>query len=156
MAVIFKLINFAVFTALLYALLRKPVKEFLSKRHISVGEVIASAKKAFEAARKEESSWSERAKGVEAEIKKITDDMRSDGELERGKIVEQAKRYAGQMVQDASSFVKNETSRVAQDIKRAAAKEMTELVMSGFSKQMTSAEQMKAAERAEREISESL
>ncbi len=137
MALIFKLINFVIFVGLLAYFLRKPIAAFWLDRQKSHSDTITTAKNSYENIKAEELSLAERLKGLPSEIKAITDEIKTEGELERLRIVEQSKRYATQIEENAMLTANYEKGVAVQKLKAFIGTEALELAKAEIMKDIS-------------------
>jgi F-type H+-transporting ATPase subunit b len=98
--------------ALIYAFAKKPIREGLTRRKAKIeqGMKDAAALRAQARARLEE--YEQKLASIEEEVERVRRDMRRDGELERARILTEARARRERMERDARLLVEQELSAV--------------------------------------------
>lgn len=94
MALVYKLINAALFAGLLFIFLRRPLREFWRNRSETLSQRIELARKHRANAEAQFNELSNRMAKIQAEMQALRDQLEKDGVLECEKIVKSAKDYA--------------------------------------------------------------
>lgn len=149
---IFKLINFLIFAGILAYFLRKPAGEFWRDRHKKIKEIALSAETVYKIAFEEEKDWNGKSKDIDREISELTQELKKEGEMERARIVKQARYYAEQLKKDAHAFCEYETELAIAEIKKFTVETAVELVTKRLLKETTDEEHAKIANSALKEI----
>jgi F-type H+-transporting ATPase subunit b len=98
---VFMLLNFGIFLLILYKTLLPAGQKMSAERHDQIKTALDEAAKLREQAQKKLSEYEARIKDVDAEVKKIVDDIRAGAEEDKKRILENAERQAKQMKHDA-------------------------------------------------------
>lgn len=152
LSVIYKLVNFAIFAGIIIYFVRRPVTEFFRKRSSEIGKAVSDAEDMHANVLQEEKLWNERMTGMASEIDHLTKEIRTEGELERLRIIEQARRYAAQAKQNAVISIGFEKSRAIDRLKRTVLSEAVDIATERLSKETTEEESLELAFRAAKEI----
>ncbi|MBI2341016.1 MAG: ATP synthase F0 subunit B [Deltaproteobacteria bacterium] len=137
---VFREINFLILIAVLFFLLRKPVKEFFKHRSATLKGEVEEAKKLNSEARKQHEEISHRLKKVEQETQGLVDSFKKDGEMERGKLLEQARVYAEKIREDAKKIAENEVKKAREDLKEMTVELARNLAQKSIEREMTDAD----------------
>ncbi|OGQ48313.1 MAG: hypothetical protein A3I09_00305 [Deltaproteobacteria bacterium RIFCSPLOWO2_02_FULL_47_10] len=149
---IFKLINFLIFASILGYFLRKPAGEFWRDRHKKIGEIVSSAEAAYKTAFEEEKDWNNKFKDIGMEISELTQELKKEGEMERARIMKQARHYAEQLKKDAHTSGEYETELAIAEIKKITVEMAVELATKRLLRETTDEEHAKIANSALKEI----
>lgn len=112
-------INFAVYVALLTALLRKPIKNGWAARRERIAEDVAAATSEMEAAERELAAVEALTKNIAQEQERARVEIVKQGELEASAIVSAAKQKATRITSQVAELLQGE-SRSAQASFRAS------------------------------------
>jgi F-type H+-transporting ATPase subunit b len=116
-----RVINFAVLVGFLYWAAAKKVKEFFVGRREDIKTALAQAVAEKEEAEKKFKDYSERLDKATKEINDIIETIKTQGLIEKGKIIEDAKKTAEKMKEDS-------TMRMEQEFKAAVGQLRVEAV----------------------------
>ena len=125
---LYRVLNFALVVALLVYFLRKPIKKGLSGRSEGIEKALADAKKAKEEAEAKFAEYDLKLAQATAEIAEISAAIQREGELEKQKIIENAKEMAIKIGQEAEKAAVEKAAKKAAEKAAAeqAAKEAAE------------------------------
>lgn len=112
---IFMLINFGIFLIILGKTLLPAGQKMSAERHDQIKNALEEAAKLRDQAAAKLAEFETRIKDVDAEVKKIVDDIRAGAEEDKKRILENAERQAKQMQHDAEL-------RIAAEIEMARAR----------------------------------
>jgi F-type H+-transporting ATPase subunit b len=113
-------VNFGLWLALLYVLLRRPLSEFLTNRKAAVVEGLAEARRLKEEAEAKYREYSQRIDNLDAEIARLREEIRRGGLAERDRIVAEASRKAEKMRDEARFLVAQQLKQLREDLTREA------------------------------------
>jgi F-type H+-transporting ATPase subunit b len=99
-------INFTILVLLLVYFLRKPVREMISSRHLSIKKFFEEAQLQKAEAERKYREFSEKLNAFEAEAKKILETARADGETLKNKIVKDAHATAERIIKETELTAK--------------------------------------------------
>ncbi len=134
--VAFPWINFSILFFLLIFLLRRPLKDFLLARSISLAQSIEAQAHEKQDAEAKALNYERRLKNIEKEVQDLTAALKKEGELARVRIVEDAK--------ESSERIREMTERIGRQEVRKAKERLKEEAVE------------LAAEFAEKRVRESL
>jgi F-type H+-transporting ATPase subunit b len=117
---LYRLLNFAFVVALLVYFLAKPLKKGLSGRREDIEKALAAAKKAKEEAEAKFAEYDRKLAQATEEIAEISAAIRREGELEKLKIIENAKQMALKIEQDAEKTAALEVAKARVALQREA------------------------------------
>ena len=122
---IFMLINFGIFLLILGKTLWPAGQKLSQERHDQIKNALDEAAKLREQAAKKLAEYETRIKDVDAEVKKIVDDIRAAADEDKKRILENAQRQAAQMKHDAELRIAAEIEmarhKLAREVATAAA-----------------------------------
>ena len=117
---LYRVLNFAIVVGILWYFLAKPLKNGLSKRTKDIEKNLAEAKQAKEEAEEKFAEYDRKLTQATEEIAEISDAIRREGELEKQKIIENAKITAAQIEKDAEAAVNLEIAKAKEQLQREA------------------------------------
>ena len=122
---IFMLINFGIFLLILAKTLLPAGQKMSRERYDQIKTALDEAAKLREQAQKKLAEYEGRIKDVDAEVKKIVDDIRAAADEDKKRILENAERQAKQMKHDAELRIAAEIEmarhQLAKEVAAAAA-----------------------------------
>lgn len=139
------LVNFGIWLALLFFMLRKPLSEFLRNRRASVVEGMEEAKRVKEEAEAKYKEYSERIENLDAELERLREEMRRAGQEERERIVAAANEKAAKMRAEASFLVEQQMKQLRMDLTREAIEAAVRTAEELLTKQTSAADQERLA-----------
>lgn len=148
----FKMLNFVIFLTLLLVFTRKPAQNLWIQRRKLISDAISAATGAYDNAKAEESRWAARFNCLKEEAAAIMENLKSEGEFERKRMLEQANLYAYRLLKDARAFSGHETERAIEEIKRRTVDKAIEMAAGRLLKELSTEKGEALAERASREM----
>jgi len=124
---LWRIINFTILVVLLYLLLAKRVKEFLTTRREAIKTALEEARKAREEAERKYREYEERLAILDKRIGKIFSELRAEGEIEKERIVEEAKKAAERIKEQSRLTVAQEVKKAKEGIKEEVARLVIEM-----------------------------
>ncbi len=103
-----RVVNFTIMAAILYKLLKKPAGGFFVSRRENIQKMLAELEGKKKEAELKTAEYKAKMAGLEEETKKIVDELIVEGETERKKIIESAKKQAEYITQQAHLAVQQE------------------------------------------------
>lgn len=100
-ALIWPIINVATLVGILVYTTRAPLREFLKTRRKSIGEELIRVRELMESAKTKYEEFTAKLKAIDAEVLSLNEQVRSDAERMRSRILADAKQNAGSIVSDA-------------------------------------------------------
>ena len=129
-------VNFVIFIAGLIYATRKPMRAAMQKRHDSIKQTIEENQKAYDAAKDRHDTYRTKLAQVDQESRELIESSKSDGGLERDRIIAGARDYAKRLRSDAEGVAKNEEERarlrLKSDIALQALKSAQEMLRRGL------------------------
>jgi F-type H+-transporting ATPase subunit b len=114
--VFYQAINFFCLVGLLYYFLRKPVKAHFAKRHNDLTTAIREAKKLKDEAEAKRQEYVLKIKTLESESAKILNQIRTEGESSKLRIIEEAKRISELIQTEAKRAANNEIEKARAEL----------------------------------------
>ncbi|MBM4326615.1 MAG: ATP synthase F0 subunit B [Deltaproteobacteria bacterium] len=106
-----RIIDTLVLVALLYYIMRKPLKKFFVDRTDQIEKDLAEAKEQREQAQQTLKEYEAKLAGMEQELEKMRADLSKASELESEKVVANAQRMASSMVEAAKIAAEQEVRK---------------------------------------------
>jgi F-type H+-transporting ATPase subunit b len=120
-------VNFVILLVVLYLVGRKPLRAYMSERRSGVASDLDGAAKVLRDAELRLAEWSEKANGLEAEVADIKRKAQASAEVERERIVTDARAAAERIRSEARRAVERETLRARVALREEAADLAVEL-----------------------------
>jgi F-type H+-transporting ATPase subunit b len=117
---LYRIFNFAIVVAILVYFLTKPIKKGLAGRREGIEKALADAKQAKEEAEAKFAEYDRKLARATEEIAEISDSIRREGELEKIKIIDSAKKMAVKIEQDAEKAAELEVAKARTELQREA------------------------------------
>ncbi|MGC9196124.1 MAG: F0F1 ATP synthase subunit B [Syntrophobacteraceae bacterium] len=114
---ILRTVAFVIVVGVLYKLLKKPIADFLNSRREEIKTLLAELETKTAQAKAEHEKVLARMASLEAETKKIVDELIAEGEAERQKIIEAAHREAAYIQQQAEIAIEQEVQAARDGLK---------------------------------------
>lgn len=137
---VFPYVNFLVFAVLLVKFAGKPLRELFGKRKREFQALVESAKETQNQARQQLAVLNERLAGLDKEVQDIKDAARRDAEDEARKIIEQGKKLATYMKEEAVRVAEAEISKARDDLQQEILVSVRQKVEEKIRQDMTSDE----------------
>jgi len=119
---LYRLLDFAIMAAILVYFLAKPLKKGLAGRREDIEQSLAEAKRAKEEAEAKFAEYDRKLTQATEEIAEISAAIRREGELEKQKIIENAKQMAIKIEQDAEKAAELEVAKARAELQSEAVK----------------------------------
>lgn len=118
---IWPIINFAIFVAVLFYVGRKPIREFLKKRTEMIEKSLKDAEEAKELAKKTFEEVRDRLKNTDREIEEILALAKKAGEKEKDALIAEGKRLKDKILEQAKVNIEFELQKAKEAIKSESA-----------------------------------
>ena len=118
---LYRVLNFSIVVAILVYFLTKPLKKGLAGRRENIEKALQEAQKAKEEAEAKFAEYDRKLTQATEEIAEISDAIRREGELEKQKIIENAKSMAKQIETDAEKAAELEVAKARAALQQEAA-----------------------------------
>ena len=117
---LYRVLNFGIVVAILVYFLTKPMKKGLAGRREDIEKALAEAKQAKDQAEAKFAEYDRKLAQATEEIAEISDAIRREGELEKQKIIENAKAMAKKIEEDAEKAAELEVAKARAMLQREA------------------------------------
>ena len=117
---LYRVLNFGIVVAILVYFLTKPMKKGLAGRREDIEKALAEAKQAKDQAEAKFAEYDQKLTQATEEIAEISDAIRREGELEKQKIIENAKAMAKKIEEDAEKAAELEVAKARAALQREA------------------------------------
>ena len=124
---IWRCFNFAVTVGILVYFVRKPIKNALAGRREGIATALEEAEKARTDAEAKFAEYDEKLNKAESEIEIITAELKREGELERDRIIAQAKESAEKIRNEAEKTAGFEVAKAKAELQAEATRLAVEL-----------------------------
>ncbi len=138
---IFRVLNFAVVVGILVYFVTKPIKRGLASRRESLEKALEEAEKARREAEAKHAEYEAKLKDASEEIAEIEEEIRREGELERERILANAREMAEKMAKDSERAAAQEVSKATRELREEAASLAISLAREMLKKNFTDADQ---------------
>lgn len=118
---IYRVFNFAVTFGLLAYFITKPIRKGLAGRREGVEKALQQAQSAREEAEAKFAEYDSKLNKAAAEIEEIYAGIRKEGEVEREKILANAREMAAKITAEAEKAAANEIAKARAELRREAA-----------------------------------
>ncbi|HEY5672287.1 MAG TPA: F0F1 ATP synthase subunit B [Malonomonas sp.] len=117
---LYRVLSFSIVVAILVYYLAKPIKKGLAGRREEIEKALAEAKQAKQDAEAKFAEYDRKLAQATDEIAEISDAIRREGELEKQKIIANAKELAIKIEQDAEKTAELEVAKARNELRREA------------------------------------
>lgn len=117
---LYRVLNFGIVVAILAYFLTKPIKKAFSGRREEIEKNLAEAQSIKDAAEAKFAEYDRKLAQATEEISEISAAIRREGELEKLKIIENAKAMAIKIEQDAEKAAEIEVAKARTELQREA------------------------------------
>jgi F-type H+-transporting ATPase subunit b len=130
---LYRLINFTLLVIILVVVLRKAaLKDFFANRRAEIAQRMENLKKEKAEAEAKYQALEKKLKDFEQQRKEIIEQYRAEGEAEKARIIEEARKRAGQIVAQAELTIQREIQsakeRIKAEVLMAAAARAEEII----------------------------
>lgn len=143
----FKFFNFVVLVVALYFILRKPLRKFLEDRARQIDETIKAAASAKEEAEHKLAEVDRLISGLQKEMEEIRQRAVAEGEAEKAKIIEAARREAERILEEARREIDSRVKAGRQELKSYAAELAVERARELLKERLTSEDDRRLVNR---------
>ena len=151
---IWRCFNFAVTVGILVYFVRKPIKNALSGRREGIATALEEAEKARTDAEAKFAEYDEKLNKAESEIKVIAADLKREGELERDRIIAQAKESAEKIRNEAEKTAGFEVAKAKTELKAEATRLAVELAEELLKKNFSSKDESRLLDEYMKKVGE--
>ncbi len=148
-----KLINLVLFLAVLYLLLRKPMREFFQQRLAAVRETLDKAAREKQAATEKMAELDARLNRLDAEVAEIKTQAERESAAERARMEMEAKRDIEKVREMAGREIESAKQVAMADLREFAATKAVDLAEQMIRREMTPADDAKMVARVGDEMS---
>ena len=151
---IWRCFNFAVMVGILVYFVRKPIKNALAGRREGIAKALDEAEKAQTEAEAKFAEYDEKLNKAEAEIATIAADLKREGELERERIIAQAKISAETIRNEAEKAAGFEITKAKAELTAEATRLAVELAETLLKKNFTTKDESRLLEEYMKKVGE--
>ncbi len=151
---IWRCFNFAVTIGILVYFVRKPIKNALSGRREGIAKSLEEAEKAQLEAEAKFAEYDEKLNKAEAEIDLIAAELKREGEMEREKIIAQAKESAEKIRREAEQTAGFEVAKAKAELKAEATRLAVELAEILLEKNFTAKDESRLLDEYMKKVGE--
>lgn len=151
---VWRCVNFAMTAGILFFFVRKPIKNGLSGRRDGIAKALEEAEKAKTDAEAKFAEYDEKLNKAEAEIETIAADLKREGEVERERIIAQAKESAEKISKEAERSAGFEIARAQAELKAEATRLAVELAEELLKKNFTDKDQSRLLDEYMKKVGE--
>jgi F-type H+-transporting ATPase subunit b len=117
----YRVLNFALMAGLLFFLLRKPIREFFTKRTQTIANTLSELETKKKEAEKSYQEYNQRLAELDKETARILEEYRAQGEAEKAKIIAGAEESAAEIRAQADRAIQQEIKSATLALKREIA-----------------------------------
>lgn len=117
---LYRLLNFSIVVAILVYFLKKPIRNALSGRRDDIEKALAEAKKAKEEAEAKFAEYDKKLAQATEEIATISASIRKEAEMEKQKIIDNAREQAAKIEHDAEKAAALEVAKARLSLQQEA------------------------------------
>ena len=99
----YSVLNFVIFTGLMFYYLRTPVKGFISARHESLRDDLSKVREQLRSAQEKYEEFSAKLKAIDVEVSNIREISKKDAAGLQAKIVSSAKQMSGSILAESKA-----------------------------------------------------
>ncbi|HCU25962.1 MAG TPA: hypothetical protein DF383_13170, partial [Deltaproteobacteria bacterium] len=111
-------INFLILLAILVYFLRKPAREFFASRSALIRGNLEQSQENKVQAEKKYAEYETRLKNIEAEMQGLANSLKKDGELEKQRLVENARHQAAVFKSTSEKILQQELRKAKEELKK--------------------------------------
>ena len=137
MGLVWRIIVFVVFVAILYKFLKDPLINFLNNRTKQIEESIENAEKAKENAEIELTNYKLKLQQMEKELQTMKDRAKKQADSERENILEDAENNIAKLKKSTEDMIQSDLDRAKAELREEAARLAFELAEQKIEKRLT-------------------
>jgi len=138
---VWRIVNFAILALAVFLIVRYlKVKDFFADRRNSIRAELEEAKKAKEDAENKLKEFELKFSAIDKRIKEIYQEIRSEGEIEKKRIIEEAIRLSDRIQEQARAAAAQEIKKAREEIKGEIAKVAVEMAEEILRSELTAAD----------------
>lgn len=151
---IWRCFNFAVMVGILVYFLTKPIRKGLAGRREGIAEALAEAEKLKRDAEAKFAEYDSKLAKASEEIETIYQEIRHEGELERERILENARQMAQKIQKDAEQAAELEVAKARTQLRDEAAKMAISIAEDLLKNKFESADQARMVDEYTQKVGE--
>lgn len=151
---LYRCFNFAITVGILAYFVTKPIRKGLAGRSEGVADSLAAAEKIKAEAEAKFAEYDQKLTKASAEIESIYEDIRREGELEKARILENAKEMAAKITKDAEKTAGNEVNKARIELRREATRIAIEIASDLLKKNFTKDDQSRLVDEYMQKVGE--
>lgn len=151
---LYRCLNFALMVGLLVFFVAKPIRKGLAGRREGIEKSLQEAKAAKEEAEAKFAEYDRKLSKAAAEIEEISAAIKREGEMEREKILANAREMAEKIKQEAEKSAGHEVSKARAQLRQDAARMAIEIAEDLLSKNFTGEDQSRLVDEYMQKVGE--
>lgn len=151
---LYRCLNFGITFALLAYFLVKPIRNALAGRREGIAKKLEEAEKARQQAEAKFAEYDTKLNQAEAEIEKIYEAIRREGETEQARILANAREMADKIRQESEKTAANEVAKAKTALRREAAELAVKIAEDILNKSLTAADQTRLVDEYVQKVGE--
>lgn len=146
LAVLYAAINFLILAAILVYFLKKPAKEFFASRATLIRTQMEQAQELKAKAARQYGEYENRLQGIDAERKRLIEQLKQDGELERKRILQTARDQVVTLKSTSEKVLTQELRKAKEALKQEAVTLATDMAEKLIRENIVAADQNRLIE----------
>lgn len=138
---LYRTINFAILSTVLYMVLSKPLKNYLASRSEAIKKALDEAKRVREEAEKKYREYQEKMDRLTSEAKELKDSLIAEGDVEKNRIIEEANKAAQRIREQAKFAAEQEIKKARLALKEEMANLIAEMAEDRLRKEIKDSDQ---------------
>lgn len=118
MGLFWRIVVFAVFVFILFKVLKKPLKDFLTKRTLDIEKAISDAQKAKEQAEKDLKEYNAKLAQMNSELEDMKERAMKSAEAEKERILEEASNNIEKLRKFAENMIESDLNRAKEELRK--------------------------------------
>ncbi|HEY2735517.1 MAG TPA: ATP synthase F0 subunit B [Polyangiales bacterium] len=131
------LFNFGLLVLIVVRFGKKPLRDALVKRKETIVRELEDARRLREAAEKRLAEYQHKLEKIHDDLERVRSEYREQGELEKARILQEAKERRERMRKDAEVILSQEVKQMRQDLLVEVVREATKVARDLLAKEMT-------------------
>ncbi len=145
-SLVWKATNFIILVVILYKLLAGLIRTFFNNRSLSIRNEIEEANRTKREAERRYEELRVRLENIDKEIEKMTDLFKDEGLAEKEKIIENARKDAEKIREQATRAIEQEVIKARAMIREEYAESIVEMAENLIKKRLTNEDQQQIVE----------
>ena len=146
-AVVFALINLICLLLILVLVLRKPAKEYFANRAALIRNDLDVSKQLKDAALAKHQEYEAKLQGIREEMQRLIEELRRDGQLERDRIIQEAKEQVDNLTSTSKQVMNQEVLKAKEGLKAEVVQLSADLAEALIKQNITSDDQKRIVDQ---------